>query len=135
MILAANPAQKAAPPAPYRCEVALTQLFTPARPVMGRYEVCTTDDPIERLVADGPALPARYGEVEALEALDAFGASGTYHRSALARLYGGNRVRIVRGWTVIGDEFQSITLLSPYPDESLSRLLPGTMAIRWTTRR
>jgi hypothetical protein len=134
MILAANAAQEGAPAPPYRCDVALTQLFTPPRPVMGRYEVCTTDESIERVIADRSPAPPRYGEVEALEPLDAFGAAGTYPRSALARLYRGTRVRTVRGWTGTAGGFQSITLLSPYPDASLSRLLPGTMAIRWTMR-
>src|SRR5229473_7226337 len=69
--------------APYTCDPALTALFTPARPELGRYEVCTTDQPLE-------------GDAEALEALDAFGASGSYDRAALQFLYSGARVRVQR---------------------------------------
>jgi hypothetical protein len=70
--------------------------------------------------------------VEALNPLDAFGAAGSYNRGALARLYGGSRVRVARGWAQRGDRFESVTLLSPYPDPSLTSLRPGTMAIEWT---
>ena len=63
--------------------------------------------------------------------LDAFGTSGTYDRSALARLYGGTRVQVARGWNRAGDRFESITRLSPYPDASLTHLLPGTLEIRF----
>src|SRR6202040_3867225 len=52
-----------------------------------------------------------------------------------ARLYGGTRVQVARGWIRTGDRFQSITRLSPYPDASLTHLLPGTMEIRWTLDR
>jgi hypothetical protein len=107
---------------PFTCDPALTALFTPARPALGRYEVCTTEQPLE-------------GEAEALEALDAFGAAGSYDRSALQRLYGGARVRVQRSWTASADEFVSTTRLSPYPDASLTRLRPGTLEIRFTIRR
>jgi hypothetical protein len=116
------PTREAAPAPAYTCDPALTQLFTPPAPLMGSYEVCTTDRPLE-------------GDAEALEALDAFGAAGTYNRAALARLYGGTRVRVTRGWSASGTGVESLTRLSPYPDASLTRLLPGTMAIRFTVRR
>jgi hypothetical protein len=133
MILAATPVPEGAPAPRYACDAALTALFTPARPLMGRYEVCTADTPIEVAAAEGAAARAeRYGTVEALEALDAFGAAGSVQRSALLRLYGGTRVRTVRGWSRAGGRFESITLLSPYPDATLTRLVPGTMAIRFT---
>jgi hypothetical protein len=104
------------------CDPALVPLFTPPHPHAGRYEVCTSDRPIQA-VNGGP--------VEALEALDAFGTSGTYDRPALARLYGGTRVQVARGWNRAGDRFESITRLSPYPDASLTHLLPGTLEIRF----
>jgi hypothetical protein len=97
-------------------------LFTPPHPRLGHYEVC---------VSDAPLSPVNGGPIEALEALDAFGAAGTYDRPALSRLYGGTRVRVARGWTRTGDRFESITRLSPYPDASLTRLLPGTLEIRF----
>ena len=104
------------------CDPALTALFTPARPELGRYEVCTSDEPLD-------------GDTEALEALDAFGAAGSYDRAALQRLYGGTRVRVRRSWSATADEFVSITRLSPYPDAALTHLFQGTMEIRWRLGR
>ena len=116
------------------CDPALTSLFTPLRPRLGRYEVCTTADPLDRVAAPLPDGP-KYGLIEMLEPLEAFGAAGPYDRIALARLYTGKRVRVARGWIERGDRFESITLLSPYPDATLTRLLPGTMMITWTLPR
>ncbi len=134
MILATIAAQEALKPPTYVCNPALTALFTPRHPRLGRYEVCTTSEPLEVVnansgMSDGPA------SIDALEALDAFGATGSYDRSALVRLYGGTRVRVARGWTAASDRFLSVTRLSPYPDASLTHLLPGTMEIRWTLQR
>jgi hypothetical protein len=119
IILAMVATLKGSPCAP---DAALTALFTPIRPEMGRYEVCTTDQPLE-------------GEADALEPLDAFGAAGPYDRAALQQLYGGTRVHVQRTWTESTGEFVSTTRLSPYPDAALGRLLPGTMEIRWRLRR
>jgi hypothetical protein len=115
-------------PTTLSCDPALTALFTPSRPSLGRYEVCTTTDPLEEVAAAGP----HYGPSELLEAVDAFGSAGPYDRAALARLFAGKRVRVTRGWIEYSDRFESVTLLSPYPDATLRRLLPGTMIIRWT---
>jgi hypothetical protein len=116
------------------CDPALTALFTPLRPGIGRYEVCTTTDPLEALAAAQAGGP-HYGPSELLEPLDAFGAAGSYSRAALTRLYAGKRVRVARGWRESADRFESVTLLSPYPDATLTRLLPGTMVITWTLSR
>ncbi len=115
------------------CDPALTALFTPLRPGVGRYEVCTTTDPLEEIAAraGGP----HYGATELLEPLDAFGAAGSYDRAALTRLYAGKRVRVARGWMEYDDRFEAVTLLSPYPNRTLTRLLPGTMIITWTLSR
>ena len=131
MILATLAGPEARQPPAYACDPALTALFTPRHPLLGRYEVCTTSAPLEVVNAnsgpgDGPAA------IDALEALDAFGAAGTYDRWALVHLYGGTRVRVAHGWTASAERFESITRLSPYPDPSLTRLNPGTMIIRWT---
>jgi hypothetical protein len=107
----------------YTCDPVLTALFTPERPRAGRYEVCTTPEPIET-ASQGRAI-------EALEPLEAFGGSGAYRRSALAQLYGGTRVRVARRWREHDGRFESETLLSPYPDASLTRLRQGTMVIRY----
>ena len=105
------------------CDSPLKALFTPARPEMGRYEVCTTADPIERAAGTGP--------IEWLNPLDGFGDAGPYDRATLAQLYGGDRVRVARRWERHGDEFVALTYLSPYPDAQLKRLNAGTMVIRW----
>jgi len=104
------------------CDPALVPLFTPPHPRLGRYEVCASNEPIRAVNG---------GTIEALEALDAFGDGGTYDRSRLARLYGGTRVQVAHGWTTNGRQFESITRLSPYPDASLTHLLPGTLEIRF----
>ena len=100
----------------------LVALFTPPHPHLGRYEVCASDEPLR---------PVNGAGIEELEALDAFGTAGTYDRPALARLYGGTRVQVSRGWMRTGGRFESITRLSPYPDASLTHLLPGTLEIRF----
>jgi hypothetical protein len=89
---------------------------------MGTYEVCASPAPIQ---------PLNGGAIEALAPLDAFGDAGAYNRSALARLYGGSRVQVARGWTRVGNRFESITRLSPYPDPALTHLMPGTLEIRF----
>jgi hypothetical protein len=109
--------------APRTCDPAFAALFTPLRPHLGRYEVCTTSAPLDE------------GEGEALEALDAFGAGGTYDRARLARLYGGTRARVVRSWAENGSEIVSITRISPYPDPAISRLISGTLEIRFIVSR
>jgi hypothetical protein len=114
------------------CDPALTALFTPARPEVGRYEICTTTDRIDDLVVLAAADGAHFGQAEALEPLDAFGAAGPYNRAALARLYSGSRVRVARGWAQRGNQFESVTFVSPYPDPSFTSLHAGTMAIRFT---
>jgi hypothetical protein len=83
-------------------------------------------------MADRSADGTHFGEVEALEALDAFGSGGTYNRFALTRLYGGMRVRVAHGWRESADGFESVTVLSPYPDAALTRLTEGTMIITLT---
>ena len=101
----------------------LTALFTPARPQLGRYEVCTTREPLA-------AVARPEWRIETVPPLDAFGAAGAYDRAALSRLYGGRRVTVARGWTEHGDRFESLTLISPHPDATLTRLMPGTLVIR-----
>jgi hypothetical protein len=123
ILLAAAAVPAHGQPPEYTCDPELTRLFSPGQPSLGRYEVCTTAEPI----------PENRGE--ALEALDAFGAAGTYRRSALARLYGGRRVRVERRWAESAGRFVSVTRLSPHPDASLSRLISGTLEIRFTISR
>jgi hypothetical protein len=111
------------PTQPLFCDAVLAALFTPARPQLGRYEVCTTREPLT-------ALARPEWLTETLPPLDAFGGAGTYDRAALSRLYGGRRVIVARGWTEEGNRFEAFTLISPHPDATLTRLLPGTLVIR-----
>jgi hypothetical protein len=112
----------AAPPA-VNCDAALAVLYAPARPQLGRYEVCATEAPLDA-VAD-PAWPR-----EAVAPLDAFGTAGTYDRAAVARLYGAARPTVARGWIRRNGELESVTLISPVPDPTATRLEPGTLIIR-----
>ena len=134
MILGLQPSLNGPRPAPEPivCDAALAVLFAPPRPVWGRYEVCTTARAIEDVIGSGDA---HYQDIEAIGPLDAFGSGGAYERSRMSRLYGGTRAKVARGWQEDGDRFVSTTLISPYPDATLSRLLPGTMEIRWTVER
>jgi len=112
------------------CDPELAALFTPAHPRLGHYEVCTTREPLERAAPvdhDG----FHYAGVEQLEAGDLFGDAGTYNRAKLARLYGGRRARVRRGWRQEGGRFESVTLISPYPERDLEALNPGTMIVTW----
>jgi hypothetical protein len=107
------------------CDTRLTALFTPRHPRLGRFEVCTDPRPL------GEVVPAGW-TVEMLDALDVFGAARSYDRAGIARLYGGVRARVARGWTRMADRFESQTFISPYPNAAMTSLEPGTMVIRWT---
>jgi hypothetical protein len=109
------------------CDEVLTALFTPARPQLGHYEVCTTPEPLT-------SVASREWKVESVPPLDAFGAAGPYDRAAVARLYGGRRAEVARGWIQRGERFEALTLISPHPDSTLTRLMPGTLVIRYIVR-
>ena len=116
------------------CDPVLARLFTPLHPQSGGYEVCTVAAPLNEASAAARRDGFQLGPVEELEPVDAFGTSGTYDRAALVRLYGGQRVKVSRGWRQADDEFESVSLISPYPDASLTRLQPGTLVIHWRLR-
>jgi len=111
------------------CDPALTALFTPPRPVLGRYEACPDARAIEAVIAAD--RDTHFGAVEETDWLAAFGSAGPYDRSRVARLYGGLGVHIARGWRADGNRFESVTLISPFPDASFTRLQPGTLVIRF----
>ena len=115
-----------APPTPsdLRCDAALTAMFAPPRPQLGRYQVCRTDAPLDSL-----AKPGWWREP--MGPLDALGPVGRYDRGAAARLFGGRRVDVARGWFREGGRFEAWTLVSPHPDATLTRILPGTLVIRF----
>jgi hypothetical protein len=106
----------------WRCDATLARRFTPARPRLGRYEVCTAPAPIRT------AAPAEW-PIEQQHPLDAFGKAGVYDRAALARLYGGILADVARGWRRREDWLESFTMISPYPDSALARLERGTLVI------
>ena|SRR5581483_10340656 len=105
------------------CDPGLAALYAPPRPQLGRYHVCLAAAPLDR-VAD-PAWPR-----EQVAPLDAFGAAGTYDRGAVARLYGAQRPTVARGWIRRNGALESVTLISPVPDSTATRLEPGTLIIR-----
>jgi len=116
------------------CDPVLARLFTPLHPQSGGCEVCTDAAPLNEASAAARRDGFHLAAVEELEPLDAFGTSGTYDRAALVRLYGGHRVKVSRGWRQADDEFESVSLISPYPDASLTRSQPGTLVIHWRLR-
>jgi hypothetical protein len=113
---------------PLVCAAMPAGLFTPAHPQLGRYEVCASAESLDQVRA---SQPAHYDAPLMVDALDAFGAAGTYDRTAVAHLYGGSRANIVRGWRRTEDGIESITLVSPYPDPTYTRLERGTLVIRY----
>jgi hypothetical protein len=68
-------------------------------------------------------------------AQDAFGDGGDYNRWTLARLYGATQPRVARGPRMQdGRVVEAWILVSPYPDATLTRLLPGTLRMTVPTR-
>ena len=119
---------------------ALARLFTPLQAPVGVYTVTILPEGIEAalgLVKTALAPDAAAGnppgswQVQSLDPLEAFGTAGVYDRSKVARLFNGRRVSVVRGPVERGGRVvAAVTLLSPYPDATLSRLEKGTMVIR-----
>ena len=68
--------------------------------------------------------------ISATAPLDAFGLGTAYDRSRVSRLYGGSRPLVARGWIQEDGHFVAVTLISPYPDQTLTRLVPGTLILR-----
>lgn len=86
---------------------------------------------LERLERN-PSLLRTPGGWQPREVLpfDAFGQGGSYDRWKLARLYGSRRAAVARGPRHEGGAIvESWTLVSPYPDRTLTRLEPGTLLI------
>jgi hypothetical protein len=110
-------------------------LFAPSGPRAAAYRIFVTPLPLETLLpriqqdvsllhprgawSPAPLLPA-----------DAFGQTGRYDRSRLARLYGARRPVVARGPRGAGGRpTEAWTLVSPYPSRDLTRLESGTMLI------
>jgi len=110
-------------------------LFAPTGPRASAYSAFVSpldlDTVLQRLDAE-PGLLMSPGAWEPRELIpfDAFGQTGRYDRWSVARLYGSRRARVARGPRgVQGHVTESWTLISPYPDTSLTRLETGTLLI------
>jgi hypothetical protein len=123
----------------------LARIFTPQHVRGAVYEVTVLAESLDRAVqhvratlAPGFSLgtPPGAWQAQALDPLEAFGRAGTYDRSRVAQLYAGRRVSVVRGPIERDGRVEgALTLLSPYPDPTLTRLEPGTLAILLKTGR
>ncbi len=125
------------PPFSCRFDATLTRLFTPPTVPAGTYRVYVTGASFHNVLA---AFRAVAGSTDVqgawvprdMNALDAYGEAGPYDHAKLARLYAGSPARVTRGPVLeSGQTVASITLVSPYPDASLTRLEAGTMIIEF----
>jgi hypothetical protein len=110
-------------------------LFAPSGPRAGAYHFFVSPVPVETVIAglaSDPSLlrpPGAWSPVPVLP-MDAFGQTGGYDRSKLARLYSARRPLVARGPRGNGGRpIEAWTLISPYPSRDLARLEPGTMLI------
>ena len=118
---------------------ALARLFTPLQAPPETYTVTVLPEGIDAALARAktalapdaaPGNPPGSWQVQSLDPLEAFGTAGPYDRSKVARLYAGRRVSVVRGPVERdGKVVAAVTLISPYPDATLSRLEKGTLVI------
>jgi hypothetical protein len=111
----------------------LARTFTPLTAPTGTYTVTTTNRPIADLAAALKACDAAPAEgawqVTRPEVHDAFGQAGVYDRARLAQLFGGKRLSVVRGSLAREDGRDAYTLISPFPEASLTTVNPGTLVI------
>ncbi len=116
-------------------DAALTRLFTPlavpARHVRGLQLGRDHRDADARLRALDPSPAPGAWQPTRPEAHGAFGQEGLYDRARLARLFNGKRVTVVRGSLPRDGRRLAYTLVSPYPDATLSRIVEGTMVIEF----
>jgi hypothetical protein len=111
------------------------RLFAPFGTRAAAYRIFVTTLPVDALLgrlAPDPSLlhpPGAWVPASVLP-IDAFGQTGRYDRSKLARLYGARRPVVARGPRGAGGQpAEAWTLISPYPSRDLTRLEPGTMLI------
>jgi hypothetical protein len=111
----------------------LARLFLPPAAPPNAYALYISDRSIwilaEQLGALDPHPVEQAWHVQDTNAFDGFGAEGRYDRVRLARLFLGHRLRVARGSLTAAGVLRAYTLLSPYPDRTLTRLMPGTMVI------
>ncbi len=111
----------------------LARIFTPLTAPPGTYTVTTTNRAIADLAAalkGCDAAPAEGAwQATRMEAHEAFGQAGIYDHLRLAQLFGGTRLNVVRGSLARDGARDGYTLISPYPDASLTAVNPGTLVI------
>jgi hypothetical protein len=128
-------ARSEAPPLPGLAPApAHARLFAPPF-ARERHDAWSTDRSIDEVAracrARWPSAARGSWQVAIVPPLEAVDAAAPVSRWRLARVYRGRRVRLARGPVVAaGVVVASLTLLSPYPDAQLRRLLPGTLVIR-----
>ena len=101
----------------------------------GTYVVSTSTETIEtltsRLRAQDPSpAPGAWVPVPA-RSQRRIRQEGLYDRARLARLFNGKRVTVVRGSLLQQGQRLAYTLVSPYPDPTLSPIVEGTMVIEF----
>jgi hypothetical protein len=88
------------------------------------------EDTLEQLLADPGVLhPPGAWTPQAQIPYDAFGLSGSYNRWKVAGLYRSRRAQVARGPRLDQGQTESWTLITPYPDQTLQRLEPGTLIL------
>jgi hypothetical protein len=111
----------------------LARLFLPPAAPPNAYALYVSERNIWTLAGQLRALDvqpvAHAWQVQQTNPFEGFGAEGRYDRVRLARLFLGRRLRVARGSLNEAGVLRGYTLLSPYPDETLTRLMPGTMVI------
>jgi hypothetical protein len=114
---------------------AYVALFAPSGVRAGAYHTYVSRlgiDALTAALAAEPSLlhPPGSWTPAAVIAADAFGQTGAYDRSRLARLYGSTRPVVARGPRgATAHPTEAWTLISPYPSADLTRLEPGTLLI------
>lgn len=118
-------------------DTALTRLFTPRTVPKDTYGVYVTDAGVDKVAAAFRAVASSSRVqgawvMQEMDPLSAFGEAGIYDRAKVARLYLGIRARVARGPIIQqGRTVASITLVSPCPDASLTKLQRGTLIIEF----
>lgn len=124
-----------APSEPWKEAPAYLALFAPAGPRATAYRTFISPrdlgTELTRLAGDPSFLhPPGAWTPAALLPADAFGQTGRYDRSKLARLYGARRATVARGPRAVnGRAAETWTLISPYPNQEMTALEPGTLLI------
>jgi hypothetical protein len=114
---------------------AYLRLFAPSGPRAAAYHIYVSrlgiDTLLARLAAEPSMLhPPGAWMPAALLPSDAFGETGSYDRSTLARLYGSRRALVAHGPRGPSTHpTEAWTLISPYPSRDMARLEPGTMLV------